>query len=73
MRDVQTPKPTATDQELDVLSVLDDSGASDPAGQVAKRGNAAFLANLLVFFVCVALLGLNAWLIVSARAHEVAS
>ena len=72
MRDVQTPKPTATDQELDVLSVLDDSGASDPAGQVAKRGNAAFLANLLVFFVCVALLGLNAWLIVSARAHEVA-
>ena len=70
---MQAPQPIAADPDLDVQSILDGPDASDEAAAgTAKRGNAVLIANLLVFFVCSALLGLNAWLVISARAHEVA-
>ncbi|WPB55370.1 sensor domain-containing diguanylate cyclase [Xylophilus sp. GOD-11R] len=55
------------------LDVLDSpSGHAPLPADSAGASDVSRTANLLVTFVCIALLGLNVWLIMLARGHEVA-
>lgn len=70
MTDPHYSNSIVTEQDLDVLDAPVGGGLA--AAEAAFRGNAARSANLLVAFVCTALIGLNIWLVVLARSHEVA-